>query len=92
MYDLEDRVNFAVFPALQGGPHNHIITAVAVCLHEAMSPEFVKYQQQVVANAKHFAEHMRKKGYTLATSMCYDWITFGNAVTQSQTAFFYILF
>ena len=49
MYDLEDRVNFSVFPALQGGPHNHIIAGVAVCLHEAASPDFRKYQEQVHA-------------------------------------------
>lgn len=34
MYDLEDRVNFAVFPALQGGPHNHAIAGVAVALKQ----------------------------------------------------------
>jgi glycine hydroxymethyltransferase len=69
MYDLEDRVNFAVFPALQGGPHNNIISGVAVCLREAMSPAFRAYQEQVVRNAKHFAQHMVKKGYALATGV-----------------------
>jgi glycine/serine hydroxymethyltransferase len=69
MYDLEDRVNFAVFPALQGGPHNNIIAGVAVCLREAMSPAFRAYQEQVVRNAKHFAQHMVKKGYALATGV-----------------------
>lgn len=34
MYDLEDRVNFSVFPSLQGGPHNHAIAAVAVALRQ----------------------------------------------------------
>jgi len=34
MYDLEDRINFAVFPSLQGGPHNNTIAALAVCLKE----------------------------------------------------------
>lgn len=34
LYDLEDRINFAVFPSLQGGPHNHAIAAVAVALKQ----------------------------------------------------------
>lgn len=44
MYDLESKVNHAVFPALQGGPHNHTITAIAVCLKQAASPLFKEYQ------------------------------------------------
>ena len=39
MYDLESRVNQAVFPALQGGPHNHAIAGVAVALKQARTPE-----------------------------------------------------
>lgn len=42
---------------------------MAVCLHEATTPEFVAYQQQVVKNAAHMAQHMVKKGYELATSV-----------------------
>ena len=47
-----DRITF---PGIQGGPLMHIIAAKAVCLHEAMEPEFREYQQQVVANAKALA-------------------------------------
>merc|ERR1712176_91791 len=50
MYDLEDRINAAVFPGLQGGPHNHTITALAVALKQAQAPEFKEYQQQVIKN------------------------------------------
>lgn len=47
MYDLESRVNQAVFPALQGGPHNHQIGAVATALLQAQTPQFKQYQEQV---------------------------------------------
>ena len=46
-YDYEDKIDFAVFPSLQGGPHNHQIGALAVALKYATTPEFKAYQQQV---------------------------------------------
>jgi glycine hydroxymethyltransferase len=46
-YNLEDPINQAVFPGLQGGPHNHTITALAVALKQASLPEFKQYQRQV---------------------------------------------
>ena len=46
-YDYEDRINMAVFPSLQGGPHNHQIAALAVALKAAQTPAFKRYQQQV---------------------------------------------
>ena len=46
-YDYENKIDFAVFPALQGGPHNHQIAALAVALKYAQTPEFKKYIQQV---------------------------------------------
>lgn len=47
VYELEDRVNFAVFPSLQGGPHNHQIGALAVALKQAAAPGFKAYIKQV---------------------------------------------
>ena len=47
VYDFEDRINFSVFPALQGGPHNHQIAALAVALKHAASPQFKVYAKQV---------------------------------------------
>lgn len=47
MYNMERPINEAVFPGLQGGPHNHAIAAVAVALKQAMQPSFVEYQKQV---------------------------------------------
>ena len=52
LYDLENPINFSVFPGHQGGPHNHTITALAVALKQAATPEFKAYQEKVVSNAK----------------------------------------
>lgn len=46
-FDCEDRIHTAVFPSLQGGPHNHQIAALAVALKHAKTPEFKAYQKQV---------------------------------------------
>ncbi|XP_061335518.1 serine hydroxymethyltransferase, mitochondrial [Pezoporus flaviventris] len=67
LYDLEDRINFAVFPSLQGGPHNHAIAAVAVALKQASSPAFRHYCQQVLKNAKAMAQALLQRGYTLVS-------------------------
>lgn len=67
MYDLEDRINFAVFPGLQGGPHNHTIGALATCLKQATTPEFVEYQKQVLKNCTRLADELLKLGYNLVS-------------------------
>merc|ERR1719238_632244 len=67
MYDLERKVNEAVFPGLQGGPHNHTITALAVALKAAASPEFKTYQEQVLKNAKALAEQLTSLGLDLVS-------------------------
>ncbi|KAK1698418.1 hypothetical protein QYE76_015115 [Lolium multiflorum] len=67
LYDYEDKINFAVFPSLQGGPHNHQIAALAVGLKQAMQPGFKAYIQQVKANAVAIADHLMSKGYKLVT-------------------------
>jgi len=67
MYDLEQDINSAVFPALQGGPHNHAIGGVAVALKQAMSQDFVVYQKQVLKNAKAMADELEKRGYALVS-------------------------
>ncbi|CAI5765079.1 serine hydroxymethyltransferase, mitochondrial [Podarcis lilfordi] len=66
-YNLEEKINFAVFPSLQGGPHNHAIAAVAVALKQASSPMFREYCQQVLKNAKAMAEALLQRGYTLVS-------------------------
>lgn len=67
MYDLESRINQAVFPGLQGGPHNHAIAGIATAMLQAQSPEFKEYQVQVVKNAQKLCEGLTGKGYAVAT-------------------------
>jgi glycine hydroxymethyltransferase len=66
-YNYESRINMAVFPALQGGPHNHQIGALAVALKYAQTPEFKTYIKQVKANARALGETLVSKGYNLVT-------------------------
>src|SRR5690606_18153002 len=55
----------AVFPGLQGGPHNHTTAAIAVALKEAASEDFRRYARQVVANAKVLASSLAERGFRL---------------------------
>lgn len=65
--DIKERIDMAVFPALQGGPHNHQIGALAAQLLEVNTPDFVEYSKQVVANANTLAETLKAKGHKLAS-------------------------
>jgi len=56
-----------VFPALQGGPHNHQIAALAVALKEAAEPSFIDYIKQVKVNAKALANALIALGYKVVT-------------------------
>src|SRR5579862_5253690 len=58
-------IDKAVFPGLQGGPHNHTTAGIAVALHEAARPEFRTYAAQVVANAKALADALLARGFDL---------------------------
>ncbi len=66
-YDYEDKINFSVFPSLQGGPHNHQIAGLATQLKEVATPEFKAYCQQVKANAAALAKFLVSKQYKLCT-------------------------
>ena len=57
----------AVFPGMQGGPLMHVIAAKAIAFYEAMQPEFVRYQQRVVENARTLASELEKLGFRLVT-------------------------
>ena len=61
------KVDKAVFPGLQGGPHMHTMTAIAVAMAEADTPEFVAYAQQIIKNAKALAEKLLEYGFDLVT-------------------------
>ncbi len=60
-------IDRAVFPGLQGGPHDHVTAAIAVCLHEASTPEYKAYCQQVVTNAKVMAEELMRRGFEIVS-------------------------
>ncbi|KAL6227598.1 hypothetical protein ACLB2K_001555 [Fragaria x ananassa] len=66
-YDYEDKINQAVFPGLQGGPHYHTITGLAVALKQATTPEYKAYQEQVLSNCSRFALSLNEKGYELVS-------------------------
>ena len=68
--EANDRFNFnkAIFPGTQGGPLEHIIAAKAVCFKEALKPEFVTYQKQIVKNAEALSEALEAKGFKLVTN------------------------
>ena len=60
-------LNSSVFPGVQGGPLEHVIAAKAVSFYEAMQPEFVTYQKQVLSNARTMAEAFIAKGYKVVS-------------------------
>ncbi len=65
--EIEKKLNSVVFPGTQGGPLMHVIAAKAVAFKEALAPEFKLYQQQVVKNAKVFAEALKGKGFNIVS-------------------------
>ncbi|XP_071246721.1 serine hydroxymethyltransferase, cytosolic-like isoform X3 [Salvelinus alpinus] len=67
LYNLESLINQAVFPGLQGGPHNHAIAGVAVALKQALTPEFKAYQYQVLSNCRAMANALINHGYKIVT-------------------------
>jgi glycine hydroxymethyltransferase len=60
-------IDKTVFPGIQGGPLVHVVAAKAVCFLEAMQPEFVDYQKQVVANARALAQSLMDEGYKVVS-------------------------
>ncbi|MCL7033881.1 hypothetical protein MKW94_004805 [Papaver nudicaule] len=66
-YDLEERINFAVFPSLQGGPHNNHIAALAIALKQVATPEYKAYMQQVKKNAQALAFALTRRKCRLVT-------------------------
>ena len=66
--ELSDRINFSVFPSIQGGPHNNQIAALCTQLKEVQTEKYHKYIKQVKSNAKILAETLIRKGYNLSTN------------------------
>lgn len=65
--DIAKEIDRAVFPALQGGPHNHQTAAIAAALYEVAQPSFKKYGRQIVKNAKILAAEFEKLGFELVS-------------------------
>lgn len=65
--ELSEKIDKAVFPGMQGGPHNHQTAAIAVCLGEALKPEFKNYAQQIIKNAKALAKSLMDEGINLVS-------------------------
>lgn len=65
--NLAQKIDSAVFPGIQGGPLDHIVAAKAVSFLEALQPDFIAYQQQVLKNAQSMASALLKEGLTLVS-------------------------
>ena len=65
--ELRQQIDRAVFPCTQGGPFMHIIAAKAVCFGEALKPEFVTYQENIVANARVLAQELAEAGLRIVS-------------------------
>lgn len=78
-------VDKAIFPGLQGGPLMHVVAAKAVGFKEALQPEFVTYQQQVLANAKVLAARLQKHGFTLVSGGTDNHLMLVNVSTKKLT-------
>nr|MDD3720186.1 serine hydroxymethyltransferase [Candidatus Gracilibacteria bacterium] len=65
--ELASKIDKAIFPGLQGGPHNHQTLAIAVALGEALKPEFIESNKQIVKNSKYLAEKLHNLGFELVS-------------------------
>ena len=65
--EMGSKIDKAVFPGLQGGPHDNVTAAIAIALNEAANPEFQEYGKQIVANAKTLAQTLTSAGINLTT-------------------------
>jgi glycine hydroxymethyltransferase len=64
---INEAIDRAVFPGLQGGPHNNQTAAIAQCFYESVRPEFKKYGAQIIKNAKALEVGLKKRGFKLVT-------------------------
>ncbi len=65
--ELAKKMNFNIFPGIQGGPLEHVIAAKAVAFEEALQPEYKAYQEQVIKNAKRLAEKLQDQGIKIVS-------------------------
>ncbi len=65
--EFAEKIDKAVFPGFQGGPHEHVIAAKAVAFKEALQPDFKEYASQIVKNARTLADSLQSYGYRLVS-------------------------
>lgn len=65
--EIAQKIDKAVFPGLQGGPHNNNIAGIAIALEDALKPEYTEYCQQVIKNAKSLAQALQSKGFNIVS-------------------------
>ncbi len=83
--EVEKKLNSTVFPGTQGGPLMHVIAAKAVAFKEAMEPEFVEYQKQVLVNARVMAEVFMERGYDVVSKGTDDHLFLVSFIEQGLT-------
>ena len=66
-YDFEEKINFALYPSLQGAPHNHHITALAIAFKQVKTPRYKVYMEQVNKNSKALSSALLKRKCRLVT-------------------------
>jgi len=90
--NLAQKIDFAVFPGMQGGPLDHIIAAKAVAFGEALKPKFKKYQAQIIKNAAELAKELKNQGMRLISGgtdnhlLLVDVSAIGISGKQAETA------
>jgi len=83
--ELAAKIDKAVFPGLQGGPHNHVTAAIAVALQEASLPAYAEYCRQVVKNAAALAQELMARGFSLVTGGTDNHLALIDASTMNLT-------
>ena len=82
---LAKKIDSAIFPGLQGGPMMHAVAAKAVCFYEALQPDFVHYQQQVLRNARAMVARFQHHGYHIVSGKTDSHLFLVNLTKQNVT-------
>ncbi len=83
--EIQKKLNFALFPGIQGGPLMHVIAGKAICFKEAMSEEYKTYQQQVVKNARAMAKRFMERGIDIVSGGTDDHLFLVNLIGKSYS-------
>lgn len=83
--EFAKKIDSAVFPGAQGGPLMHVIAGKAVCLREAMQPEFVEYQKQTVKNAAALAEALKAGGVRIVSGGTDNHLMLADVMSRGKT-------